>query len=176
MADATCTVDGCDTRTRTASSPYCEKHYYRLRRTGTVEPVRPWHRRGTCEIDGCDKAERLDGYCGMHYYRLRRTGRFDLFPHEYPSGEASHKWVGDEITGWGIHVRLRNFRGRASQYACIDCGDVARDWSYDHSDPNEKRDSYGVYSTDMNRYEPRCSSCHKRFDIAYRAAVEGGSV
>lgn len=31
-----CSVEGCETRRRSASSPYCEKHYYRLRRRGTM--------------------------------------------------------------------------------------------------------------------------------------------
>lgn len=29
-----CAVDGCDNKSRSRTSEYCEKHYYRLRRTG----------------------------------------------------------------------------------------------------------------------------------------------
>jgi|GEM_PF-5408463 len=31
-----CTIEDCQNKCRTQSSPYCEKHYYRLRRTGTA--------------------------------------------------------------------------------------------------------------------------------------------
>jgi len=32
-----CTAEGCKVAPRSRTSPYCEKHYYRLRRTGTLE-------------------------------------------------------------------------------------------------------------------------------------------
>lgn len=32
-----CVVEGCESKTRSKHSPYCEKHYYRLRRTNAVE-------------------------------------------------------------------------------------------------------------------------------------------
>lgn len=34
-----CSVDGCRLKCRSTNSPYCEKHYGRLRRTGTLERV-----------------------------------------------------------------------------------------------------------------------------------------
>lgn len=46
----------------------------------------------------------------------------------------------------------------------------ARDWSYDHTDPDERygRDREGAalhpYSLDPARYQPRCRTCHIAFD------------
>lgn len=34
-----CSIEGCETRRRSAAAPYCEKHYYRLRRRGTMELI-----------------------------------------------------------------------------------------------------------------------------------------
>lgn len=67
------------------------------------------------------------------------------------------------------HEQLREARGHASAYACVDgCGRKAQEWSYDHEDPNELRGIHGrsivTYSLDDNHYQPRCSRCHREFD------------
>jgi hypothetical protein len=38
-----CTANGCTNKTRSPESPYCEMHYYRLRRNGTLEKVNVPH-------------------------------------------------------------------------------------------------------------------------------------
>lgn len=65
----------------------------------------------------------------------------------------------------GVHHWLLLHRGRASEYACTACGKQARDWAYDHEDPDARYDMYdGVFSPDPDHYLPFCRSCHKWFD------------
>lgn len=65
---------------------------------------------------------------------------------------------------YGVHDRIYSERGPASSYSCIDCGNQARHWSYDLSDPEPLIDQGGTFSLDVNRYEPRCVSCHSNHD------------
>lgn len=68
-----------------------------------------------------------------------------------------------------MHSRLNHRRGLARRRACVDCGQPARHWSYDHADPNEVTSASGLeYSTEPAHYAPRCRSCHFAFDQAYR--------
>ena len=77
-------------------------------------------------------------------------------------GEGHPAWKGDEVGYMAVHQRLRRGRGPAKSHQCIDCGKQAAHWSYDHSDPNPKIDEKnGPYSTDLDRYHPRCRPCHK---------------
>lgn len=72
-----------------------------------------------------------------------------------------------------MHARIRYWRGKASQFMCVDCGLTAAHWSYDHKDYAQvwgyacnwrKREI--AYSLDPDHYEPRCASCHQNFDRA----------
>ena len=68
-----------------------------------------------------------------------------------------------------VHQRIIREYGKASDYACIDCGDYARDWAYMHDDPDAitsyATGSYGhAYSLDPDSYQPLCRSCHLKFD------------
>jgi hypothetical protein len=73
------------------------------------------------------------------------------------------------LTYKGLHKRLRRARGRASEHACIGCGAQAQEWSYDHVDINELRVLHRgrlvALSADPFHYEPRCSACHRHYDI-----------
>ena len=55
-----------------------------------------------------------------------------------------------------LHHRVRKARGPAGNYACIDCGGSAEDWST--VDPST--DDVWV------RFQPRCRKCHRRYDGA----------
>jgi hypothetical protein len=111
-----------------------------------------------------------EGYCRMHYLRIITHGD----PHREYQGPNHAGWTGDDVTNRGLHQRIHKARGKASEYACVDCDKPARHWSYDHSDPNEKHDpEKGPYSPDIDRYEPRCVRCHKRFDLAFIAQRRG---
>lgn len=166
-----CAVESCERAPRSTYAEYCEMHYYRLRRTGTVaDPIRPPE---TCIIDGCDKAtgHYASGICRMHHLRMKIRGSYDF---EYV-GPNNQQWTGDEASYNAIHLRLRMTYGRAGRHACVDCGKRARHWSYNHSGIKHRVSSDGLhYSTDISQYEPRCASCHTRFDRA-RAAERRGA-
>lgn len=50
-----------------------------------------------------------------------------------------------------VHNRLMRQRGKASEHDCVDCGEQAREWSFDRPTG---------FSMDLERYAPRCRSCH----------------
>lgn len=169
-----CGVDGCDVKPRSAYAEYCEVHYYRLRRNGTVAD--PEFISGPCQADGCTadascNRTAIDGekmyLCRMHYLRLQKRGDLSW---EY-AGENNHNWTGAEATSTALHQRIRKQRGKATSWSCVDCARPAQHWSYDHLDPNEQVDpEKGPYSLNADHYFPRCCSCHKRFDLAYLAS------
>lgn len=73
----------------------------------------------------------------------------------------------DQPTYSAIHSRLRASRGSAGRYPCIDCGERAEQWSYDHRDPDQLVSALGhPYSTNLEHYAPRCCSCHRIYDSA----------
>ncbi|MGO4984788.1 hypothetical protein [Collinsella sp. Sow4_E3] len=59
-------------------------------------------------------------------------------------------------------------------------GATASSWSYAHTDANELTcgTRKSPYSLDPTHYEPRCASCHKRFDLDHHnqlAAIPAGA-
>ena len=52
------------------------------------------------------------------------------------------------------HRDVRRARGRADEFYCTDCPEIARDWSQIHDTTGE----------DPFDYEPRCRSCHSVYD------------
>jgi len=82
----------------------------------------------------------------------------------------------------GAHTRVHRERGKAKYFACVDCGGPARDWSYDHTDPDEVtgqhvtgsgRTTTATYSLKPEHYSPRCKSCHSKFD--QKPVLEGAT-
>jgi hypothetical protein len=72
------------------------------------------------------------------------------------------------LSYYAVHDRLRRIHGPARNHECVDCGQAAAEWSYDHSCPDERielrRGRPLPYSLDLTRYQPRCKSCHGTFD------------
>lgn len=172
-----CAVDDCGEKPRTASSKYCGPHSEMMRRVRTPRTPKP-SLPVFCSVDGCDRRRQESGMCKMHATRMRRHGDPSVCikqaDRDLPRGERSHAWTGDEATYAGIHQRLRRARGSAKGYGCVDCGASARQWSYDHADPDGRIDDVlGLpYSTDLDHYDPRCVPCHKKHDLArIKAAV-----
>lgn len=86
-------------------------------------------------------------------------------------GILNVQWRGEDVGYSAIHRRLRQYRGKASTHACCQCGGPARQWAYDHADPQEKLGDGGRgrvfrYSTSLDHYIPLCLRCHRRFDLA----------
>ncbi len=79
--------------------------------------------------------------------------------------------IGENPTYSAAHYRLKAAKGRAALHKCVDCGDQAKDWSYDGQDPDELTGYTRVggpdraYSLDPARYVPRCRACHTRHDL-----------
>jgi hypothetical protein len=118
--------------------------------------------------------------CKLHATRLRRHGD----PHvvipsderDLAIGERNTNWTGDGATYLAMHQRLRKHRGPARTRACFACGAPARQWSYDHCDPDERVSDDGLpYSVNLDRYQPRCVPCHKAYDLAHIAHLAPAS-
>lgn len=90
-----------------------------------------------------------DCKCGRH----RQMCLPDCNCKKHRKAENHPNWT-NHPTYQAIHRRLREYRGNASDYNCVDCSKQARDWSWVH-DTDDK---------DTNNYEPRCSSCHSIYD------------
>jgi hypothetical protein len=119
--------------------------------------------RRVCVVDGCGAPVRARGYCNTHYRRWQVHGdpRADVPIERKTAGGVSY---------WSVHQRLKTDRGPASARRCAECGGPAVDWSYDGSDPDER--IYPArgwrYSLDLDRYRPRCRSCHRRATVGRR--------
>ena len=113
-------------------------------------------RRGKCWVCVCD--------CG----RIRPVTRRELLRYPNPScGDRRTHARADVVSYGGAHDRLDRDHGLAKTHQCVDCNGPAAHWSYDHADPDELTSPEGYpYSLDAGHYEPRCSSCHARFDAA----------
>ena len=74
----------------------------------------------------------------------------------------------EEIVGYdAIHRRLKIDLGFASEYSCVNCFDVADEWSLMHRqecDVHYDTHTGKPYSLDLNDYMPMCKSCHVKYD------------
>ncbi len=69
----------------------------------------------------------------------------------------SGDWKDEDLCAQNLHAahkRLHTRRGKAKEYACVDCGGQACDWSHIH----------GTTGFRCEHYEPRCRGCHLRYD------------
>lgn len=100
----------------------------------------------------------------MHYGRWETHG--DPLKVDYATGERHGQWRDGSDAYNTAHNAVRKARGKASAHPCVLCGGKARDWAYDHSDPDEvlcpKKNL--IYSTDPERYRPMCPACHQTYD------------
>lgn len=111
-----------------------------------------------CSVEECNRKARSysASHCETHYYRLRRQGTVEYI------GQARI----EDPAYRTVHARLQRDRGPASGHSCVDCGQPAQDWSYDHGDPDQRiaADNGCPYSTKAEHYQPRCKRCHAIFD------------
>lgn len=70
---------------------------------------------------------------------------------------------GRDFVGEERHYAVRKARGRASEYVCTDCPERAKEWSHIH----------GTEGDLPEHYEPRCRSCHARYDHHLRWGKPG---
>lgn len=78
MEDRTCSVNGCEKRSKGGSRGWCSMHYARWRKSGDVGPAGSLTMRGSgveeCLIGGCTKRPTGRGYCSAHYQKLMKYG------------------------------------------------------------------------------------------------------
>jgi hypothetical protein len=83
-------------------------------------------------------------------------------------GALNCKWKGDEVGYTAAHDRVRAALGSATHRSCVDCGQPATGWSYDHLDPDERVEpddpKRKPYSVKLDHYQARCDPCHWRVD------------
>ena len=159
-----CSFVGCGREVKARG--FCSAHYQQHWAGQTLRPLqcRPKRSSRSCSIAGCERAHSTKGYCKMHWNRIDRHGD----PH-VKLREGCGRWLkGEHPTSSTIHTRLLRQRGRAAEYACVDCGLPAHEWSYNNADPHELVGiDHGIavrYSLNLASYDPRCRSCHRRFD------------
>lgn len=70
MADATCSIEGCERASRKRG--WCSTHYTRWRRHG--DPTVCLRGENVCGVDGCENPYRCSGYCDLHYRRWMTSG------------------------------------------------------------------------------------------------------
>lgn len=172
MTNRTCSQPGCD-RTHYAHG-YCSMHYKRAwkrgefrdlpsqklditgHKYGLLTAVRPIGKHWECACE-CGATTYVEA--GALNAGYKRSCGNPLLHHrvETPSYRA-------------LHTRIATERGKASNYACADCGEPAHEWAYDHSDPDEVTTDgrHQPYSYDINHYQPRCKPCHRRQDAEAR--------
>ncbi len=66
-----------------------------------------------------------------------------------------------------VHRALRRELGLPESWTCAHCPETAKEWAYDHRDPNELTDpdTGCPFSRNTSHYIPLCMSCHRRFDF-----------
>ena len=160
-----CALEDCE-RPR-GWGPYCKTHGLRNRLYGDPNYVKragvDYNVRGRCQHGDCGQPLQARGLCNKHYKRWQAHGDPEVVkPIE---GRPPKRGV----TGYdGAHKRVSRSRGPARAHKCTDCDRTATAWSYDNSDPNELIEPRNgcPYSLDADRYVPRCTSCHRKFDYA----------
>lgn len=172
MEERTCEVEGCGRAPRSPKAALCNAHYFRKWRTGKTGAAEVWDRhRKPCTVAECDGvADGGLGLCSKHYQRVRSHGSADVVLPNHRYGDDHWAWKADpEVSYHNIHQRVRAACGAAEDHACVTCGGRARQWAYDHSDPDERSSKNGPYSSSVQHYQPMCVPCHKRFDLDHLA-------
>ena len=97
-----CTVEGCDTISRSIMHPYCEKHYGRIRRNGNTDlkeiPFKRLHTQGYVLL-----------HAPNHPLTMRHTGRNEyehriVYYDTHGEGPFKCNWCGKEVSWDDMHV------------------------------------------------------------------------
>lgn len=121
-----------------------------------------------CSIEGCANQMKYGktGWCQTHYHRWWRSGTTDLLVRR-PNHEA--------LKYRAVHAVVEREWGRARKYLCVACGDRAKEWAYDGTDPSEKEELIAgrhpvQFSVWPEFYMPMCFPCHRLKDASARWA------
>lgn len=147
---------------------WCKMHWRRWRKSGDPNIVKvrgSWNKKaGPCEVAECGQTAHARGLCSKHYTRWAKHGDVEKLA---PTGRPLK---GDHLSITGVHKRLARLWGPASGRQCVGCERRAAEWSYDGLDPDQLTGVANgfvmAYSVDLSHYQPRCTSCHRKFDGA----------
>ena len=95
-----CTANGCTNEVRSPGCPYCEMHYGRLRRNGTLENVKKAHKRVHSQgyIQAPSETHPLaHGRCLAYEHRM-------VFYNAHGEGPFKCYWCGADITWDTLHI------------------------------------------------------------------------
>lgn len=172
--DTTCKLNNCMKPVKRAG--YCYGHYMKNWRYGTPTPTfeERWvdvrgQQFGTLTvIERVGDKWRCTCECGEQ--RIVSAGDLNRYGSSSSCGNRRTHMRKDDVSYSAAHDRVRRDRGSVTDMHCVDCGETARHWSYNHDDPNELRTTHlsanpVAYSLDSSHYSPRCVPCHKRFDL-----------
>lgn len=173
-SSGTCRLDGCDKPVKRTG--LCYGHYMRQwrygdplyefpptwrdiigRRFGQLVVISRLRNGWVCQCD-----------CGAETFV--RAGDLNRGSVTTCGDRAQHRRQ-EHINYSAAHMRVRQDRGSVRAHPCVDCGQPARHWSYNHDDPDELLGTTGrsprlvAYSPKPEHYSPRCVPCHKRFDL-----------
>lgn len=170
MSDRTCCVEGCINPIYQGRI-YCGSHFMKWYRRGDPLWVRPpyfkdlagqrfglltaSHRVGFKWVCQCDCGKETTVLVGD----LNRGSARSCGCLKSPRTETAGYYA--------VHDRVYREKGKARDHQCCACGETAKQWAYDHADPDERASKNGPFSLHPSHYQPMCISCHKIFDMAH---------
>src|SRR5436853_4529591 len=93
-ANIKCSVDDCESKTKTSTCRFCAKHYTRFFRHGDASTLNRPEWRSQCQIKGCMGLAVGHGYCSKHYQRFMKYGDPVV---DNSNGEKCNKFIRDVV-------------------------------------------------------------------------------
>ena len=100
---------------------FCNMHYERLRRTGSLKRLAYLNQDKVCKVHGCDNPAKARGYCSMHYCRWQKHRSSKKPPG--PRGKENGNWRGG-VSQYPNHYLLKKnrlIRLEEENYRCEFC-------------------------------------------------------
>ena len=102
---------------------YCNMHYERLRRTGSLKRITYSNQGKTCKLTGCDNPASVRGYCLMHHLRWQKYKSYKKPPTLRGERKRNSNWRGG-VSQYPNHYLLKKnrlIRLEKEKYRCEFC-------------------------------------------------------